>query len=280
MRHRLAGAVAQLQRPAHGGHATTRMAHRGREHALRVAREPRVAGREERHPADRPGAREVAGQEREGAPGEGEAEVVVDRPAEELEVVGRHEQRAHRDEHEQPEVEGDGARDPDRDGADERNDGERERGPAPGSASRAGGRSARRARGRRLPSRGRTLPRRPRAGPRGARARAPRRSRRSSDARRCRAGGAASRSRASRRARARRRPAAPRSRAPAPEHRAAAEAQAPGLHVLEAGFARTATSRGTGQRSSNSRMLPPRKRPTSCQPGEMTRPSAGRPTST
>ena len=83
---------------------------------LRVAGERRVSGREQRDPADRSRTGEVAGQKREAAPGEGEAEVVVNRAAEEFEVVGRDQDGSYGDEDQQPEVERDRAGDPDRDG--------------------------------------------------------------------------------------------------------------------------------------------------------------------
>ena len=186
--HRLARAVAQLERPGDGGDPAARMADRRRQRPLRVAGERRVSGREERDPADRSRAGEVAGQKREGAPGEGEAEVVVDRAAEELEVVGRDERRLRR--RRRPAARG--RTRPRRRSRSRRR--LRARRPSaraargPGSALRAGGRSARRARARRSPLRGRTPPPRPRGALRGARAQVPPRSRRSSGARPCRAG--------------------------------------------------------------------------------------------
>ena len=89
----------------------------------------RKAGRRsERRPEhdrqlDRAGLREAADEHGEGAPAEREDVVTVQRAAEQLEVVGEHEDDA--DEHERQEVDADGAHAPEADG---RGAGERERG--------------------------------------------------------------------------------------------------------------------------------------------------------
>ena len=104
----------------------------------------------------------------------------------------------------------------------------------------------------------------------------PPRSPRRRGARACRAGGAASRSRASRPVRAHRKPAAarrsfrrPHTTTPPPRlsRRARMSASPASDH--------SSSWRSSGRRASRSRMLGPRKRPTSCQPGESRRPAVG-----
>ena len=78
---------------------------------------------------------EVAGQERKGAPREREPEVAVEAAAEELEVVGERHKSAHGHERADPGLDGDRAKDADRDGRHERsgaeNDQQRCRYPRP-----------------------------------------------------------------------------------------------------------------------------------------------------
>ena len=114
------------------------------------------------------------------------------------------------------------------------------------------------------------------------------RRRRTRDATRCTGGGAASRSRASRRARARRRPVArrppvcrygpsrrPQTTKPPPrlsrrERTSRDAGPAPESEQLGLGIPRRGTN-GSSRRETD---------PTSCQPGEISRPASGRPTST
>src|SRR4051812_21570975 len=108
----------------------------------------------------------------------------------------------------------------------------------PGSACGAAGRAVRRARARRLPWRARTRRLRRRSASTRTVTRDRRRAQRTRDATACTADAAASRSRASRPPTARRtRAASRRSGSLPPDDDAAAEAQAPGLHIGEGGRA-------------------------------------------
>ena len=126
-------------------------------------REPALGEREERSPsggehgrrADRAGAGDVARDDRERAPGEREPEVGVEAAAEQLEVVGRDEERADRDQRQDPEAEADRDDDPDRAGRGDRDDRERDEHARRDRRLQRPARRARRARGRRCPSRGR-----------------------------------------------------------------------------------------------------------------------------
>ena len=146
-----------------------------------------------------------------------------------------------------------------------------------GSPSAAAGRRARRARGRRHPSRARTRALSAPVGPRRRR----REAAADHDVRempgRVRAGATASRSRASRPARARRRPALTPRRHPTSRGRRRATAAAAERRRSRPSRQRVELGARAASAAWKSRIEPPRNAPTSCQPGEISRPADGQP---
>ena len=218
-------AVVQFDPSRHLPRAAADEPHRRRQPPLRVAEESGERGGEERFDADRLGGGEVRGEHGKGAPGEGEPGIAVQATAEELEVVRHGDEWPRRDEGEQPEARAQRDRDADA--------GCGGRAPRPASADEHRSR-IRVWSGRPLSSSSACaatpMPRknasRPSTDHVASAARAPRRSRRTKDARACTADAATSRSRASPRARARRRRGARcRSRAAAPRDDPTAEAE-------------------------------------------------------
>ena len=116
-RDRLDRAVRALDPSRHGGSAPSQVAHLSRQPALGEAERHREGGGGDCLWCDRPGHREVAGQEREAAPREREPRVRVQATAEKLEVVGADDDDPGDDEDADPGVAGDGADDPDRGGS-------------------------------------------------------------------------------------------------------------------------------------------------------------------
>src|SRR6185503_7506150 len=94
----LARAVLEQPPPPDVGRLAAEPARRPRQPALREREERGPGGREDRRDANRPGLRDVRGDERERAPREPEAEVGVDATAEQLEVVDGNQCRPDRDE--------------------------------------------------------------------------------------------------------------------------------------------------------------------------------------
>ena len=189
------------------------------------------------HQVDALGLGEVAGDEGEGAPGQGEADVGVDPTSEELEVVAGDEQGADGDEGQQPRAHPGHAGQAEEHGAGQAGARRHPRGTRPGSGCAGGARGPRRGRGRRSRPPGRRRARWPRAGRGRCGGRATPRSRRRRGARRCTAGGGGSTSPATPPAGPRRRRAGYRVGAtlPPPHDHAPAQAHEPEPHVDEPG---------------------------------------------
>ncbi len=120
----------RLDRIGHGQRAGGPAVDRGEHHRLTLRAERIGAGGEadadeHRRGADPSGLREVTGERGERAPREREPEVGVERPAEQLEVVGHDEEPSDHDEHPQPRGDLHGAVHAERDRAEEADAGDR-----------------------------------------------------------------------------------------------------------------------------------------------------------
>src|SRR5689334_17176528 len=86
--------VRERLRSAHVQRAAAQLAHGGAEPPLREAQRKAAGGHRQARETQGQGVGPVARERREGTPGEGEPDVRVEAPTEQLEVVGHHDERA------------------------------------------------------------------------------------------------------------------------------------------------------------------------------------------